>query len=203
MKATRFVTHALGILGVLAILVGTAEAGPPLICHPFDAGSAALLPWGTGEGWNTPSKSYNVQQLVSDTMRLLSPDAPVLARMENLRRATIYAGTDARVAAALMTAVQARASAGAKDALASFDAGYLIESYKQAADSRLGVARPTADGYALVRTAIQMTGANPAMEFAAALMTQGATATAHQQRARAGAPAGSPLATNIAKLFSN
>src|SRR5262245_56531281 len=90
-------------------LAAAAEAGPPLICHPFNAGNAALLPWAsTGQGWNTPDRSYDIKNLTSDTLRLLSPDAPILARMENMRRATIYAGQDERVAADLLTAVLAR-----------------------------------------------------------------------------------------------
>jgi hypothetical protein len=203
MKATTLVSHAIGVFGVLAILAGTAEAGPPLICHPFDAGSAALLPWGTGQGWNTPSKAYDAQRLVADTLRLLSPEAPILARMENMRRATIYATQDARVASALLAAIQARASADSKNVLAAFDAGYIVESYKQAAWSRMSIDAPKTDGYAIVRTALAAAGPNPAMEFAAALMTEGATSAAHRQRAQAGAAAGSPLASNIAKLFSN
>ena len=76
---------------LITAISGTAEAGPPLICHPFDAGSAALLPWGPGQGWNAPDRAYDVQRLPADTLRLLTPTTPVLARMEIMRRATIYA----------------------------------------------------------------------------------------------------------------
>ena len=93
------------------------------------------MPWGSGPGWNTLDRSYDVRRLTADTLRLLSPDAPILARMENLRRATIYASQDRRVAEELLAAVVARTTSttpGAKDPLALFDAGYLIESYRQA-----------------------------------------------------------------------
>ena len=107
-RSQRFSRIAL-TLGALACGVGVAEAGPPLICHAFDAGKAPLLPWTPGDGWNTPDRAYDVQRLTADTMRLLSPEAPVLARMENLRRATIYAAKDRRVAAELLAAVLGRA----------------------------------------------------------------------------------------------
>ena len=132
----RRVLTAVVALGVVLSLARAAEAGPPLICHPFDAGNAPLLPWARGQGWNTPDRSYDVQRLTADTMRLLTPDAPVLARMENLRRATIYAAQDRRVAAELLSAVLGQAltaaASGSRDALPWFDAGYLIESYRQA-----------------------------------------------------------------------
>src|SRR5262245_29123550 len=100
------VVGAMAILGVAAI----AEAGPPLICHQFDAGSARLLPWAAnGSGWNSPDPGYDISRLTADTLALLTPEAPVLARMEIMRRATIYAGKDERAAAELLTAIMARA----------------------------------------------------------------------------------------------
>ena len=126
--------------------------------------------------------------------------------MENLRRATIYAARDRKVAAELMTAIMGRAEAsnGSRDALAWFDAGYLVESYRQAShiykwdmltrpSGRSGpsVAEPNGtDGYALVQKAIAMTGTNPEMEFAASLMKEGDVAAEHRRRAMAGAKAG-------------
>jgi hypothetical protein len=121
-------------------LPATAVAGPPLICHPFETGQAALLPWGDGSSWNTPDRGFEVRRLTQETLRLLSPAAPIIARMENMRRATIYAAQDDRVASELMSAVLARALAsmagGTPNPHALFDAGYLIESYKQAVVDR-------------------------------------------------------------------
>jgi hypothetical protein len=201
-------------LGLVVSLAAVAEAGPPLICHPFDAGSAQLLPWSQGQGWNTPDKSYDVQKLTADTMRLLTADAPVLARMENLRRATIYAASDRKVAAELMSAVLGRAQSaeGARDPLAQFDAGYLVETYRQAthiykwdmlstADRSKWALRsePSGiDGYALVTKAISMSGTNPEMEFAASLMKDGSISAEHRRKAMAGAKSGSLLAKNLA-----
>jgi hypothetical protein len=139
-----------------------------------------------------------VQRLTADTLRLLTPDAPVLARMENLRRAVIYAARDHRVADQLLAAVAARVT-DMPNPIALFDAGYLIESFKQAAHMH-GRNVSTTDGYAMVKKALLVGGSNAEMEFAAALMTSGQTSAAHLQRARTGTPAESLLARNITNL---
>ncbi len=206
-------------LGVLMTLPRAVEAGPPLICHPFDAGTASLLPWGNGHGWNTPDHSYDLQRLAGDTMRLLSADAPVLARMENLRRATIYASPDRQAAAELLNAVLGRALSaaveGGRDPLPWFDAGYLIESYRQKEwadqflrhESRSSVEGASSlpsgpgglDGYRLVLKALELAGSSPEMDFAASLMTKGPVSAEHRRRATSGAKAGSPLAKNLSR----
>jgi hypothetical protein len=205
----------LSTLGLVLLVAGTAEAGPPLICHAFDAGNARLLPWAQqGQGWNTPDPKYDVHKLTADTLQLLTADAPILARMENLRRATIYAASDKQVAAELLAAVMGRAQNGngSKDPLAIFDAGYLIESYRQAthiykwdmltsaerAKWALRAEPEGLDGYALVTKAITMTGTSPDMEFAASLMKDGPVSADHRRKAVAGAKPGSLLAKNLA-----
>ncbi len=201
-------------LGLLLTIAGAAEAGPPLICHAFDAGSAKLLPWSPGQGWNTPDTSYDVHKLTADTLKLLSPETAVLARMETLRRATIYAAQDKQVAEQLLTALVERttASGGAADPLAWFDAGYLIESYRQAShiykwDMLSSAERAKwalrsepkgPDGYTFVTKAIAMSGKNPEMEFAASLMKDGPEGAAHRRRAQASAHPGTLLAKNLA-----
>ena len=198
----RRLTRTAVTLAVLLAVSRAATAGPPLICHPFDAGSAAVLPWGQGPGWNTPDRSYDVERLTADTLRLLSPDAPVLARMENLRRATIYASKDRRLAAELLAAVLAKAMSAAaerpRDPLAWFDAGYVLESYRQASVIHRREV-PEIDGFRLVEKALELAGSNAEMEFAASLMKEGAAADAHRQRAVAGARPGSLLAKNLAR----
>jgi len=212
----RHLTSITVSLAVLLAMSRAATAGPPLICHPFDAGSAALLPWGQGQRWNTPDRSYDVERLTADTLRLLSPDAPVLARMENLRRATIYATKDRRIAAELLAAVLAKALGTAaerpRDPLAWFDAGYVLASYRQASViQRLDhgpsapryaspiASQPEIDGLRFVEKALELAGSNPEMEFAASLMKEGSAANAHRQRALAGARPGSLLAKNLAR----
>jgi len=200
-------------LAAVMTLSRAALAGPPLICHAFETGSAPLLPWSAGTGWNTPDRSYDVQRLTADTLRLLTADAPVLARMENLRRATIYAARDGRVAAELLAAVLERAlgaaAEGGRDPLAWFDAGYLIESYRQAEpvfhrDARFSVAHASIEtdglsGYRLVLKAMERAGSNPEMEFAASLMKEGPASAEHRRRATTGAKAGSLLARNLSR----
>ncbi len=207
LKLTHRALKTLAAFALFGLMSGTAEAGPPLICHPFEAGSAPLLPWGPGTSWNSPDRKYDVQRLTADTLQLLTPTTPVLARMEIMRRATIYAGQDKKVAAALLKAVLDRAKAlpqDSRDSMTWFDAGYLVESYRQnehtAGFNMLASLSGNPDGYANVRKAIQLAGQNAEMEFAASLMQQGAVAAEHRRRAIAGAPEGSLLARNIAKL---
>jgi hypothetical protein len=212
----RRITSVAVTVATLLAASRAATAGPPLICHSFDAGNAAVLPWGQGQGWNTPDRSYDVERLTADTLRLLSPDAPVLARMENLRRATIYASGDRRIAAELLTAVLAKALSAAaerpRDPLAWFDAGYLIGSYRQASViprrstgspalrySSPIASQPEIDGLRFVEKALELVGSSPEMEFAASLMQEGSAADAHRQRAVAGARPGSLLARNLAR----
>jgi hypothetical protein len=201
---------------MLATVVSVAEAGPPLICHAFDTGPAALLQWGNGAGWNTPDASYDVRRVTSDTMRLLTPEAPILARMENLRRATIYASQNREVAFELLTAVLGRAltaqASGSRDPLPLFDAAYAIEAFRQAATlQRWSSARARQEwlskelgeltGDPFIQGALVLAGSNPEMEFAASLMRQGSAADAHRRRAQAGATRGSLLAKNLERVY--
>jgi len=128
-----------------------ALAGPPLLCFPFDIGAARSLPMGAGN-WHATDPAYNVAHLVDDTLALLTPQTPVLVRMETLRRATIYAATDATVADALLQALQARAAKPTAEApLAVFDFGYLVETYREARPVyRTIPAVDRIDGYQLV-----------------------------------------------------
>jgi hypothetical protein len=197
----------------IVILLGAhpAHAGPPLVCHPFQTDGAASLPWASGPGWNTPDPSYDVRRVPSDTMRLLAAEKRVLPRMETLRRAAIYASRDPRVAYELLAGVLGRAlraaAVGSPDDLAWFDAGYLVETYKQASRAHLFErwastgAGPTLeeelaslDGYAWTRRALELSGGSPDMEFAASLMKNGAMSAQHRRKAAAAARAGSPLA---------
>jgi len=204
----------LAALALVIVLVsaGPALAGPPLICHPFDTGSTKLLAWGADpSNWNAALPSYDLKALTNDTLRVLAADPAVLARMENLRRATIYAMRDPAVAHEFLKAMIGRALSTTPAAATWFDAGYVIEAYKQAkhlrpanghfdrsawaaVDETLKV-----DGYGFVKKAIAMGGPSAEMEFAASLMTQGAVASAHRSRATAAAERGSLLAANLAK----
>jgi hypothetical protein len=174
--------------------------------------------------------NYDPNRLVEDTLALLTPETPVIVRMETLRRATVYGVwsmvdrevglrvKDASIANALLSRLKARIphpgvkSEKQSTALALFDYGYLAESYKQAGDASKGVNIPSdVDGYALIVKAIAITR-SPEMEFAAALASskpRGADSSfqnarvAHLRNAVAGATEGSLLARNLVTHFSD
>jgi len=204
--------RSLAAIATVLFIASPVLAGPPLICHPFETGGGKLIAWGAGSGWNTPDRSYDIKKLVADTNAVLTADSPILTRMENLRRATIYAMRDPQVAQALLKSVTARALSTTTESLAWFDAGYLIESYKQAVSIR-DKSNPElrawaevdetikVDGYNWVKKAMAMAVSPSAeMEFAASLMTQGALANAHRAKALAAAPKHSLIARNIAAM---
>ena len=210
-KTPKVLLNALALVIVL-VSASPALAGPPLICFPFDTGSTKLLPWGAGtSNWDLALPSYNLKGLTSDTLRALEADGAVLTRMENLRRATIYAMRDPVIAHEFLKSMIGRALSSTPTAATWFDAGYVVEAYKQAKHLRpTGPFDRTAwaavdetlkvDGYGFVKKAMAMNeGPSPEMEFAASLMTQGAASAAHRSRANASAARGSFLAANLSK----
>jgi hypothetical protein len=205
MKSRVSASVAIGSVAILLGLTASALAGPPLICHPFDIGQAKTLP--PVDFNQRGSGSYDVKNLTRDTLAILDSGAPVLVRMETLRRATIYARQDPQVAKELITRLQEQADhsdAGRPAALALFDLGYLAETYKQWFGA--GEPNPAAgvDGYALVKNAIRLRGQDPEMEFAAALISFQGPESDHQQHVRnamAGAKDDPLLARNLATHF--
>jgi hypothetical protein len=196
----------LSCLVLLILFAGVAFAGPALICHSFDIGSAKSLPW-TSSGWNLTGKEiYDTSKLASDTFKILASDSTVLVHMETLRRATLYARTNPVAAKELfntLTTATKSAPSSAPLALYYFDIGYLAESYKQWLEPDSNPARGI-DGYALVKQALQLRGNDPQMEFAAALITLAGPAPAHDQhvqRAKAGAKADPLLERNLSSHF--
>jgi hypothetical protein len=157
----------------LGLLSRPALAGPPLICFPFEIGAARTLPMGHGN-WRDTDPKYDVSHLVADTLAILTPETPVLVRMETIRRATIYASTHPKEANALLGELQARATAPAAAALAVFDFGYFVETCKQAKymfkEPLPAIDR--VDGYRLVFEAHALQN-DPAMQHAAELIVAG------------------------------
>jgi hypothetical protein len=202
-------------LALALILATPALAGPPLICHPINIGSAQSLPWPSDGGNLVGRSDYDVSHLVTDSLSLLSPDMPVLVRMETLRRATIYSQRNPAVAKQLLLSLHARTTTDENDALAAFDFGYLVECYKQAqlahsqglrAWGNGNWSNPAAnvDGYALVKAAIGMRGQDPQMEFAAALIASERSrkdCREHIEKAVVGAKQDPLLAQNLASQF--
>jgi len=199
-------------LAALLAVPRTAKAGPPLVCHPFDIGGAKSLPW-TSNTWNLSGKEdYDLSRLADDTLALLNSTTPVVVRMETLRRAALYARQDRFVQKELLMKLKSRAvdaeAKGHPDALAWFDAGYFVETLKQANMTfRNGVepvyasnAATNIDGYAWVCKALRLRGDDPEMEFAAAIITSFPRQKSHDEhlrRAVAGATEGSLLARNL------
>ncbi len=193
-----------------------ALAGPPLICHPFDIGTARSLPFGdTSEGWRgwqATLASYDRSRLVADTLALLTPDTPVIVRMETLRRASAYSVDDTALATRLIGALQARATRTPRtrdEALAFFDAGYLVETYRQLGQRGVNVKASIdgIDGYAMVKLAMTQLPGDAGIQFAAALMTTSPSAqalhAAHLKMARELARADALVARNVATHFAN
>jgi len=207
-------------LGILTLLVGIgiarpALAGPPLLCHPFDIGSARSLPWDGTSSWAQGRADYDIANLVADTEALLTPSTPIIVRMETLRRAAIYASADLDVAKRLLTRLADRTRTAGKteapDVLAVLDAAYVIEAFRQISylthapefKDRAPMLRAligNSDGYALVAKSLAARPNDPALEFAAALIASDRHRGAygeHARKARAGANKDALLARNI------
>jgi hypothetical protein len=214
----RSVTGVLTLVA-LAATVDVALAGPPLLCHPFDIGTAKSLTWDNSHGWQGHVSAANMKTLVADTEALLTPDTPVIVRMETLRRAALYASTDAQVATELFTRMQARAAAAKSGGLETFDAGYLIETFRQIShmkgwerDDRAQVQLTAlkslvdkADGEAMIQQTLAATNGDPSIEFAAALIAGSYPARRgdyhkHAEKARAGAAKDALLTKNLGHI---
>lgn len=189
-----------------------AVLGPPLVCVEVEIGAAKSLPWGSGAFGE--ARGYREDKLVEDTLGVLEASEDLLVHMETLRRATIYIGEDAELARELLGRLsciamdlEADASTGSgRRARAWFDAGYLA-----AALGHMGVklgwkpgAAEGVQGYAWLREAIELSGGDAAMHFAAANAAHPGMRGSkrdlfelHMRAAVDGAAAGSPLARNI------
>lgn len=194
-----------------------ALAGPPLLCHPFDIGSAASLPWSGSSSWFEGKPDYRLSNLVGDTEALLGPSTPVVVRMETLRRAAIYASHDPQVASALLDRLAAKAqnkTAGRPDALALLDVAYVTEAlrqitqiggvtgYKDRVPGILALVRDR-DGWQQMKASLAASPGNPGLEFAAALIAAGKDRGAyveHARKARAGAQKDALLARNLTHI---
>jgi len=186
----------------LGALLFTAQAGPPLICHPYDIGTAQSLAWGQGHdavGFDNQDPNYNTKHLAADTLKILDVGAPVLVRMETMRRAALYGANDHASAASLLATLKQRAEASNPDALALFDYGYFAETLKQIVWKYKEDLTGGADGYSYVKRAITMRPDSAEMHFAAAVMTRYPQRPDYQQHAMLARAAKSDplLAANI------
>jgi hypothetical protein len=208
----RFIRTRAMLFAVALSLPALALAGPPLICHPYEIGSAKSLPggnWGHGI-----SSSYDRKNLVNETLELLTPTTPVLARMETLRRAALYAtanmhgwekndytAEERKMAGAILENLRER-SKNAPDStrsLALFDLGFYAETLRQTGID------PALDGYALLVKAAELRGGDAEMEFALAVAANRPAIRSqqaeHLAKARAAAAQNPLLASNLASHF--
>ena len=207
------------LLAAALLFASVAQAGPPLLCHPFDTDGAASLPW--GKGWNDVDRRYDSKRVPADTLALLGARTPVIARMETLRRAAIYASADGAKVRDLAAKLDARIAAAREPkakALALFDAGYFVETLQDIA--RLqgydmpGIGRVDAaavrtvlargDGSLRIAEAMKLRPDDAAMHFAAALVSSAdrrrGDHALHARLARAGARTDRLLALNLDKI---
>jgi len=207
------------LLAAALLFASAAHAGPPLLCHPFDTAGAASLPWGTG--WNVADRQYDTRRLSADTLGLLGAQTPVIARMETLRRAAIYASADGATLRDLATRLDARvatAKTPQAKSLALFDAGYFSETlqdiarlqgYDMPGIGKVDVAAlrsvlAKGDGSLRIAEALKLRGTDPSMRFAAALVSAADERkddyNTHARLARAGVDRDALLARNVGQV---
>ena len=187
------------------VVAAPALAGPPLVCFPYDIGTARSLPWDAqGHAWKGMRADYRVSQLTGDTLALLTPTTPVIVRMETLRRAALYATKDpaiAQRAARRPCSIAPRPRAPTRWRRWTPATSSKPTSRQQRISPATAALADGIDGYALASRSLA--SHDPAIEFAAAMMTadgrRGAWAE-HVRFARSGAPADQLLARNIAQL---
>jgi hypothetical protein len=203
----RMIRGVTGCAFVLLSLVvaRTASAGLfPLLWNQLDIGRADSLPWGDGalQGW----PGYDTASLVEDTEALLAGDAPVVVRMETLRRAALYAMRDQPLARALLTRLVSRAVESKRayqpDAMALFDAGYAAALFTEV--DHMTDARIVGSGssYAWILASIELRPDDPALHFAAARVRyssgqRGGDTAVHEAAVHAAAPHVPLLAKNL------
>ena len=187
-----------------SVAVDRAMAGPPLLCFPYEIGSATSLPWGKDPF--EAKKGYDKSKVVGDTLEILKTEKSVLVRMETLRRAAVYIGDDRAKATELLAKISWMAmdaeAIGKPSAYSWFDAGVLAATFRQSgADIGWHAGSDSnADGYAWVKRAVALNPDDPAMQFGAALVVfekDQAAFKSHLRRAVAGAKPGSDLAKSI------
>jgi hypothetical protein len=158
-----YYTRLLGTVLVLMLVVtARALAGPPLICHANDIGTARSLPWLAIDSWNGADPNYDLSHLANDTLALLGPQTPIAVQMETIRRAVIYASHRAGLADELAVRLFARTldaqANGSLDPSAWFDAGYFVETVRGGARIFPNVHAEQIDGLVWMRQAERLGG---------------------------------------------
>lgn len=192
------------ILGLITLVGPTAQAGPPLLCFPYEIGDAKSLPWGSGAFES--SKGYDSSRLMDDTLSLLKTEQSTLVRMETIRRAVNYMRDDSNLATRILARLSWIAldleAQGKPSAKAWFDAGFMAATLSQSAvrlDWHVGTLA-NGDGLLWIRKAVALEPSNADMHYGAALAAHGhddSLFKEHLRQAVAGAQVGSNLARSI------
>jgi hypothetical protein len=192
----RAVPAALVLLALA--VVSPLHAGTPLICFPYEIGQARSLP-GDKNGPKGVNATYDRTRLVSETLALLTPEMPVIVRMETIRRAVVYAvkgefflkaypEDDKKLVAGLLAGLQRRVERKVLPAQlqALLDRGIYSEEmrrYNVMPEQALGLfdlgfcsetlrqagVDSSLDGYSILKQAVTLRGPDAEMEFALAL----------------------------------
>jgi hypothetical protein len=205
--------RAFAALLLAAFLPHTVHAGTPLICNPYDIGTAASLPSGT---WKGVSTDYDRTTLIRDTLALLKPETPVIVRMETLRRAAIYAtanmrgwakgtsytSTDRELAFGLLEKLRIRTTEATDQTrdLALFDLAFFTETLRQ---TNLD---PSLNGYDLLLKVAELRPHDPDIQFALALASaypKRKEYSEHLVQASSGAKPGTLLTANLQSHFQH
>ncbi len=206
-KSFRSIRLTLIAIATFFVYSSAAIAGPPLICHAFDIGSAKSLPW-ISHDWNLSGpENYDTHLLATETLAILNASQVPLVHMETLRRATLYARKDPVAAKQLLLQLVARAksseASSSPDPFALFDAAYLTEAYKQWLREKGKNPASGLDGLPWIKRAMQL-DPDPQMAFAAALVTLRGPEADHReysQLATDGAKNDELLRRNLATHF--
>lgn len=216
MKKQSFLRAFIALLFAIVLPIAV-HAGPPLICHPYDISGSGWksLPGGNKDHFGL-SAGYDRSNLVADTLALLTPDTPVIVRMETLRRAALYATnemsawrtkksypeSDRSLALGLLQQLRERTLKATDQtrSLALFDLGFYAETLRQ---TRLD---PALDGYELLRKVAELRPGDADVQFALALASASPRRKEHPDhlaQATSGAKPGTLLATNLQTHFQH
>lgn len=200
----RMKRHALALMASMVMLASPVMAGPPLLCFPYEIGSAKSLPW--GKDAFKKSESYDASKVIEDAVALLKAEKSTLVRMETIRRATLYIEKDSGRAHVLVTKLHEAAKeleeAGKASAAAWFDCGFAAATLSQSGCHVKGLpmSERGAPGTAQIKKALGMTPNDAAMHFGAALVLMDGDRDAsnkHMKRALELVEAGSDLAKSM------
>ena len=196
--------QALALVASMVMLSWPAMAGPPLLCFPYEIGSAKSLPW--GKDAFKKSESYDASKVIDDAVALLKEEKSTLVRMETIRRAALYIERDSGRAHVLVTKLHGVAKeleeAGKASAAAWFDCGFAAATLSQNGCHVKGlpVSEKGPAGSVQIKKALGMTPNDAAMHFGAALVLMDGERDAsnkHMKRALELVEAGSDLARSM------